>query len=170
MGGGLCQKHYARKRRHGDPLATPRWDPLEVRFWRYVDKTETCWLWTGARSRGYGRFVVAQRPTKLVIAHRFAYEQLVGPIAEGLTIDHLCRVKHCVRPDHLEPVTMRVNVLRNTGPSAINAAATHCVHGHPFDEANTLIKIKAGHQTRCCRTCNREWMRAKRAQLRSPRG
>lgn len=163
-GHGLCRTHYMRWRRHGDPLATPRFDPLAQRFWRYVAKTDTCWNWTGAISSGYGVFVVDQRPTKAVRSHRYSYELAHGPIPDGLTIDHLCRNKRCVNPDHLEAVTMRVNVLRNSGPSARNAIATHCIHGHPFDAENTYIKPDG---RRRCRACERDRMRAKRFQLRS---
>lgn len=69
----------------------------------------------------------------MVKAHRFAYEALVGPIPKGLEIDHLCFVRNCVNPGHMEPVTSAVNTLRSTGPTAANAAKDQCVNGHPFD-------------------------------------
>ena len=119
------------------------------RFWTKVEFTDTCWLWTAARtSRGYGEFHHANR---IRVAHRWAYEFCVGPIPEGLTLDHLCRVRHCVLSDHLEPVTNRVNLLRGEGFTAQQARQTHCKHGHPFDEANTYRW--RGH--RACRTCQR---------------
>src|SRR5688500_4996363 len=84
-------------------------DPA-VLFWAKVDKTSTCWLWTGARHPlGYGHVRYGNRTSA---AHRVAWELINGPIPEGLTLDHLCRVPACVRPDHLEPVTHRENVRR----------------------------------------------------------
>jgi hypothetical protein len=87
--------------------------PPEERFWPKVCKTETCWLWTAFKNRdGYGRFNAGGNQPVLV--HRFAYELLVGPIAEGLELDHLCRVRACVRPEHLEPVPHRENLRRGS--------------------------------------------------------
>jgi hypothetical protein len=84
--------------------------PLEERVWAKVEKTEGCWLWTAAISpNGYGKFMVSGRP---VNAHRLVYQLTVGPIPDGLDLDHLCRVRHCVNPDHLEPVTRSENLLR----------------------------------------------------------
>lgn len=117
--------HYARWYRTGDPLAVrvggpKRRDPAE-RFWEKIDLSGDCWIWTLApngraggygRGGGYGRFTVSYKPHVRVLAHRFAYEQLVGPIPEGMELDHLCRNTRCVRPEHLEPVTMRENRLR----------------------------------------------------------
>lgn len=126
-------------------------DPV-VRFWAKVEKTETCWLWkAGTGTHGYGTFADAGR--KPVLAHRFAYEAFVGPIPDGLTIDHLCHTPLCVNPDHLEPVTQQENCRR------AKARLTHCPQGHPYDEANTWIS-KSGH--RQCRTCNRDRQRALR--------
>ena len=123
--------------------------PPEERFWPKVQKTETCWLWTGFKRNGYGHFWVRGR---LIQAHRFAYELLVGPIPTGLTLDHLCRNRSCVNPKHLEAVSMRTNILRGNNLSARYAQATHCVHGHPFDLFNTLIGRKG---QRRCRACHR---------------
>jgi len=98
--------------RNGDPLDSGKYivGDDERRFWSYVEKTETCWLWTGhLTDDGYGRLGINGQ---LVLAHRFAYELLVGPIPEGLHLDHLCRVRHCVKPDDLEPVTPAENVRR----------------------------------------------------------
>ena len=144
----------------------------EARFWPKVDKDGPvpayrpdlgpCWLWTAATDRdGYGRFSVHSR--RLVYAHRFAYESLVGPIADGLTIDHLCRVPPCVNTDHLEPVTRGVNVLRGISPSALAAKKTHCLRGHPFDAENTALR----RGQRCCRTCKRAQRRAYSARKRA---
>lgn len=119
------------------------------RFWaKVVIDPSGCLLWAAAASgRGYGRFGHGGRQVQ---AHRFAYTALVGPIGDGLVMDHLCRNRACVRPDHLEPVTNRENLLRGEGPSAVAAARTHCVHGHPFDEANTWLDKKGKRRCRSC--------------------
>src|SRR3990167_9081181 len=97
-------------------------DPIDIaRFWVRVDKTATCWLWKGSiDSQGYGR--LSRRPRRS--AHRFSYQLLIGPIPPGRELDHLCRVRHCVNPDHLEAVTRRVNILRGMGAPAVLARAT----------------------------------------------
>ena len=125
-------------------------DP-EIRFWAKVEKTDGCWLWLGTRDRdGYGSFR-GSRSDEKVRAHRWSYERYVGPIPDGLTIDHLCRNPSCVNPEHMEPVTKGENTLRGNGAPARNARKTHCNRGHPFDEANTRIwKGK-----RACRECGR---------------
>jgi hypothetical protein len=94
------------------------------------------------------------------MSHRVVYEALVGPIPEEAVIDHLCRVRNCVNPDHLEPTTTKVNILRGTTPSADNARKTHCKQGHAFDSKNTAVYD--GH--RMCRVCNRAYQRARYAQ------
>lgn len=99
----------------------------ELRFWSKVDKGENCWLWTGrTKPDGYGVFKnkAPNGRWKHVYAHRFAYETERGPIPDGLTIDHLCRVRNCVNPDHLEPVTRNENMRRSRKP--------HCRRGHLF--------------------------------------
>lgn len=109
--------------------------------------TESCWEWQGRLDpRGYGRY--AGR-----LAHRISYELLRGPIPSGLELDHLCRVRNCVNPDHLEPVTHRENTLRSTSPSAINATKSACPSGHPYDAENTYISPGGD---RHCRACNRD--------------
>ena len=131
---------------------------IEDRFWSKVDASGDCWEWTAGRNWGYGKFMDADYST--VRAHRWAWESLVGPIPDGLTLDHLCRNKLCVNPDHLEPVTMRANTLRGFGPSSRNAEKTHCLRGHPFDETNTYTV--AGR--RSCRECRRRQSRAWKAK------
>lgn len=121
-----------------------------------------CRVWPGTLNRyGYGVLWLNGRRHA---AHRFMYELLAGPIPDGLTLDHLCRNRACVRPDHLEPVTNRTNVLRGIGPSAFNAARTHCSHGHPLDAMNTYHD---GDRRRC-RDCvnrrQREYQARKRQQ------
>ena len=123
---GWCNPHYLRWMRHGDPeagYASRAAAPAPVRFWAKVDKSDGCWLWTGACDRkGYGRF--RAETGESVAAHRWVYEQEVGPIPEGLEIDHLCHSntscvaglgclhRKCVNPAHLEPVTHAENLAR----------------------------------------------------------
>jgi len=131
--------------------------PLADRFWLKVEKTETCWLWRGAITKfGYGQTSDRGRS---IPAHRAAYELEVAPIPEGLHLDHLCRVRNCVRPDHLEPVTPRVNLLRGQTNAAANAAKTECPQGHPYDEENTRFDKRRGirHCKECGRRRTREW-------------
>lgn len=120
-------------------------------FLARIDRQEDgCWLWRGCiLSTGYGQaWIDGQRDN----AHRIAYELLVGPISEGLTIDHLCRVRHCVNPDHLEPVTMRENLLRGESPAAHHARKTHCAEGHPLAGENLRVDRRGW---RICVTCDR---------------
>jgi hypothetical protein len=152
---GWCKMHWRRWRKHGDPM---RGHPTVAdRFWSKVDKTETCWLWTASiDGDGYGWFRLYGR---LERSHRIAYELLIGPIPDGLQLDHLCRNRGCVNPDHLEPVPLIENVMRGEGPMAVNARKTHCIHGHEFTDANT-DRSERGH--RRCVTCRRERDRKRR--------
>lgn len=108
------------------------------------------WLWLGAISpAGYGRINGRQ-------AHVVSYEIHIGPIPQGLVLDHLCRTRCCVNPWHLEPVTDRENILRGTAPAALNAKKTHCKRGHPYDDQNTYWYCPGGRgQERHCKTCQR---------------
>lgn len=108
---------------------------------------EGCWEWTGCLVGGYGQVHWQRKKRK---APRVVYELLVEPIPDGLTIDHLCRNRKCVRPEHLEPVTMRENLRRRS------AAVTHCPKGHEYTPENTYV-CKRGY--RSCKTCKREWDR-----------
>ncbi len=135
--------------------------PLRERFQDKVAvSTGGCWEWSGCvTSDGYGLIGVRKggHSTSLK-AHRVAYELYIGPIPDGLQIDHLCRNRRCVNPQHLEPVTCRENVLRGEGLAAKAALKTHCKRGHLFDEANTYRRGRA----RYCRACPNEKRRAKR--------
>lgn len=109
---GLCHAHYRRQQRSGDVSANrpvARFATLEDRFWAKVDVRGPCWEWTASTRYGYGQFMVGNRS---MLAHRFAWQMLVGPIPDGLELDHLCRNPACVSPDHLEPVTHRENMRR----------------------------------------------------------
>lgn len=150
-GWGLCPLHYTRWKRHGDPLGKHVYpDPLERLLRRIEINPDTgCWEWQLSTKLGYGQFALNGTVTRQ--AHRYAYERMVGPVPSGLELDHLCRVRHCVNPEHLEPVTPRVNNLRSTSPSAFNAAKTRCVHGHEFTPENTLLRRDGVSRT--CRAC-----------------
>lgn len=130
-------------------------DDLTARFEaKYEVDAGGCWLWTAnLDTSGYGRFWFEGRT---VSAHRFSYEQLIGPIPEGLDIDHLCRVRHCVNPEHMEPVTRQVNGLRGVGPQAVHAAQTHCIRGHELAGDNLIIVEYTGRPARSCRACRQE--------------
>lgn len=113
-----------------------------------IDATDDCWIWRGSTSTvGYGQFHVWGR---LVTAHRFVYELYVGPIPEGLVLDHLCRNRQCVNPAHLEPVTHRINILRGEGAGARNAAKEECPRGHPLTPENVRPSPRG---FRRCSTC-----------------
>lgn len=127
------------------PTARPVFD-------RFIEKTEPgengCIVWTASgNGAGYGAMYIAKG--KRVLAHRWSYEYYVGPIPDGLVLDHLCRNPKCVNPEHLEAVTQRVNTLRGKAPTAINAAKTHCLLGHEYTPENTLIR----NGKRSCRVC-----------------
>lgn len=174
---GWCRKHYNRWYKTGDPLAAKfnraSGSPSE----RWLAKVNQdgpvptvradlgpCWLWTGSLDRhGYGQFdVIDDRGHKNHRAHRWGYQQLVRPLADDETLDHLCRVHECVRPTHLDPVPHAVNVERGEA-GRHNAVKTHCAQGHPFDEENTLLRSDG----RQCRTCRNK---ASRAANRRARG
>jgi len=136
-------------------------DPL-VRFLRLmgpVPEDDGCWEYQGTKSKGYGLFGVQVQPGvwKSVKAHRFSYEAFVGPIPDGLHLDHLCRNPSCCRPDHLEPVTNRENGLRGISPAAAHAVQTHCKYGHEYTPENTMVTAgDHGFPWRECRTCYRD--------------
>lgn len=161
VGRGWCRKHYMRWNRTGDPeKVRSRHGMTESdRFWDQVEKRDGHWLWTGGKSSGYGLFGRSDGRTQQ--AHRFAWEDLIGPIPDGLVLDHLkdrCGNRACVKvlsdesgPNHLEPVTSYENWRRGTSFSTINLASTHCIHGHEFTEENTYTKPDGGRQCKACR-------------------
>jgi len=123
---------------------------IEERFWAKVQKTDDCWLWQASTvPLGYGQFYRDGRP---IGAHRVSYELANGPVSHGFELDHLCRNPPCVRPDHLEAVTHRENLLRGNSPAARESRVTSCPKGHVYDEANTVLY----RGKRQCRTCARD--------------
>jgi hypothetical protein len=138
--------------------------PAAERITRNIEVSPTgCHLWTGRlMNTGYAQFTVVQVGYKSValLGHRVAYELAYGRIPDGMVIDHLCRVRRCVNPDHLEPVAQRENTMRSPiAMGALNAAKTHCAQGHPYDAANTYVyqMKKRSTTVRICRTCRAIW-------------
>lgn len=144
---------------------------LAERFWVKVDRcgSDECWPWLAYRDRkGYGRMLVGSRrdgSRTYKLAHRIAYELLVGAVPDGLEIDHLCRNPGCVNPAHLEAVTHRENLLRGESPSALHSRKTHCPKGHPYDEENTYVEPSGRRRCRICeRAKTQRRLKARREQ------
>ena len=128
----------------------PRWLPFRDRLLGglVIDPSSGCLLWQGAPDQdGYGHI---RLNGKQVRVHRVMFEMFVGPIPPGVEPDHLCRIRHCAAPAHLELVTHKENMLRGLGVGSTNAAKTHCDHGHEFTEANTYIMPSGGRDCRAC--------------------
>ena len=143
-------------------------DTTLKRFWAKVDKngplfnSTPCWLWTAQiNNKGYGKLKPPKGMSQL--AHRFAYETFIAQIPQDLEIDHLCRNRRCVNPQHMEPVTHAENMKRGIGGHN-QRSKTHCPQAHPYDLFNTYIGPTNGD--RQCRTCKNEHQRAKRARLK----
>lgn len=178
---GLCAKHYYRWKANGDPTVTrrPFWGATEdQRFWSKVEKIGPtsvtrpelgrCWIWTAAKvSKGYGNFTLADGSSEG--AHRWAYKALVGPIPEGLTLDHLCRVRSCVNPAHLEPCPAVENYQRGDTGGLHHRLKTHCPKGHPYSGDNLYGYMRDGSPRRGCKTCRYEATRKRQESLKKPR-
>lgn len=135
---------------------------LPERFWAKVEKTDECWLWTAGLDRdGYGSFRMNNRNWRV---HRIAFEDTGQVIPEGLVIDHLCRVRNCVNPDHLEPVTNGENVLRGDTVTAKNARKTVCDSGHDFTPENTGWQSSVTPK-RYCKKCESDRNKKRRSYL-----
>lgn len=144
------------------------------RIWDRVERDESgCWLWTGPVGRGgYSKFTVWDKTvgkTLTYLVHRWMWEHFNGPIPEGLQIDHLCRVRRCVNPLHLEPVTPQENQLRAVPFNR----RTHCKRGHELTTENTRLDPRQTQPERgfsmACRTCERARNRARYHRLKAQR-
>lgn len=149
---GWCKRHY---RQHYNAKVraarAPRPTAAERFAAKWVEAPGGCHLWVGATD-GDGRYGSFGLGRKAVRAHRWAYEQVHGPVPGGLDLDHLCRKTLCVNPEHLELVTHRENILRGQSFAAINAAKTHCKRGHPFTTENIRRLAGGGRQCLACAT------------------
>ncbi len=130
---------------------------------RVQPQPDGCWFWTGGKfANGYGMF---QLQGKLRRVHRLSYVWTRGELPEGLQIDHICKVKLCVNPTHMEAVTLAENVRRSNGWGGIESRKTHCVNGHPFSGDNLRPRIQYGKVVgRTCRSCARATYQRQRAK------
>lgn len=159
---GLCRPHYVAAHKKGtvadhELVRPPAMDEAE-RFFSKVNAAAPCWEWTGGvNENGYGRFTRAPgHLDRLVYAHRWAWEHLVGPIPDGLTLDHLCRNSICVNPDHLEPVTQAVNSSR-LGFHIWCASGRHRLNEFGYTRPNG-----SRFCGECSRERNRQWIKVNR--------
>jgi hypothetical protein len=133
----------------------------EERFFAKVDATGDCWEWLANRDKdGYGKLKVANVTYR---AHRYVWELMVGPIPDGLVIDHLCRNRGCVNPDHMEPVTVAENLHRGFSIQAQNARRERCPRGHEYRHTQ-------GNGWRHCHECNNQKRRERRARAKEVSG
>ena len=144
-------------------------EPLDERFMKFVEKTDACWVWQGCRHQGYGQINTGSRKDgtrRVKGAHIVSYNLFKGEIPNGLEIDHLCRNRACVNPDHLEAVPHQVNTVRS--PIVVwkaRKARTHCTRGHEYSEVNTHIERDG---SRSCRQCDSIHQRKARAHPPKP--
>lgn len=162
---GRCKECCETRRRKGKPRKFTKihGSPYLTRVARLFEKIEIdpavvykgvpCWLWVGAiNTDGYSSMTMGNKTQD---AHRIMYKMFVdASLATEDQCDHLCRVRHCVNPVHLEIVDNRENQMRGISFSAINAKKTHCAKGHPYDLTNTYLRKRGG---RDCRTCRNQW-------------
>src|SRR6266498_3719295 len=159
---GLCNTHYERQRLAGVFKIQER-DPV-IRLWSRIDKNGPvptyrpdlgpCWIWQGATTSGYGRVYFDGR---LQPVHHVVWFLTIGAFPDGRQADHLCRVRACCRPYHIEPVTQRINLMRGASPAAGYARRSHCAAGHPLEGPDADVYIHPDHPTwRHCRKCRRK--------------
>lgn len=139
-----------------------------VRFWRYVELSLGCWIWRGTKSwNGYGAILPSGAKVK-VYAHRLAYEMFIGKVPDGYELHHLCGIKACVKPDHLELVTRKQHA-QHTHDRAYGGwqrIKTHCSKGHPFTGDNLKIRHDKDGTHRRCRECINQAQREYQARRR----
>lgn len=145
-------------------------EDLQVRFWRSIQATsaEGCWSWIGPRnSYGYGRLMesVGKRKCKQLMAHRFSYEQVIGQIEEGMTVDHTCRNKSCVNPAHMEIVSRGENSKRSYSKNMNAMRDKTCTMGHKIEEGNIVKEIRNNGKERLrCLICSRNRGRKRKSR------
>lgn len=145
------------------PLDRLTREEISARLARHSERAPSgCLLWTGSTRGGYGLITLAR---VVFSAHRVSYELHVGEIPEGKELDHLCRVRNCIEPSHLEAVSHKVNGLRGISFAAVNAKATHCKYGHPFTPENLSTYYRRNGE-RICLTCHRKRSKETRARAR----
>jgi len=138
----------------------PRPRPELERFWEKIQITDNgCWMWQAyVKPNGYAGFGIGnteENNRKMEYAHRWAYRNFIGEIPKGLELDHLCRNRSCVNPNHLEPVTRKENLSRSPLHALNQRSKTHCPSGHPYDEHNTYKIVSKNRSHRLCRECRR---------------
>lgn len=157
---GWCSMHYERWKHHGDPMYTAPSSPIERLLLRIVITPgplgTPCWVPTYCRDGG-GGYAAMNVNGRLTSCHGVAYEHFVGPVPEGLELDHLCRVRTCCNPAHLEAVTHLENVRRGMAPNVVASRTNTCPRGHSLEDA-----YRNGPR-RACRTC-RDMRNAKKAK------
>lgn len=153
----------------------PKQIPIIVRLVNNMLVIDECWVWQKVLTKdGYGQtnYVDDDGTHRTKIAHKLMYEQIIGPVPDGLELDHICENRACINPIHLEPVTPLVNKSRSTSVGTVNANKTHCSNGHEYTKENTAIRVNPrGKRSRQCITCRlfakRKWARKNRLEKKN---